>query len=235
MKLNIKDILYWMDTIRGSEDRDKTLESFWKGQVLSKVWLCERLKEVHKMQRIIDAKVLICGGWNGVMATLLFNSEISVSKILSIDIDEDCKKIAYEMNKEYEIKGRFKAETCDMLNFKNYNDYDIIINTVCEHMTQEDFNKWITLLPKNKTIICQSNNFSEGKGHINCKNSLTEFAESTDLEEIRPPVELKTQKYTRYMIIGCNSPNSQMVKTTIDDGNIRNTDPKALPKKGGFL
>lgn len=36
MKINIQDVLFWMDAIRDSDDRYRTLESFWKGQVNSK-------------------------------------------------------------------------------------------------------------------------------------------------------------------------------------------------------
>jgi hypothetical protein len=39
MKVDIQDVLFWMDAIRDSEDRYRTLESFWKGQVNSKIWL----------------------------------------------------------------------------------------------------------------------------------------------------------------------------------------------------
>jgi hypothetical protein len=45
MKVDIQDVLFWMDAIRNSEDRYRTLESFWKGQVNSKVWLVENLQE----------------------------------------------------------------------------------------------------------------------------------------------------------------------------------------------
>ena len=31
MKVELEDIKFWMDAIRNSEDRDRTLESFWGG------------------------------------------------------------------------------------------------------------------------------------------------------------------------------------------------------------
>ena len=31
MKIDIQDVLFWMDAIRNSDDRYRTLESFWKG------------------------------------------------------------------------------------------------------------------------------------------------------------------------------------------------------------
>ena len=48
MKVDIQDVLFWMDAIRNSENRYRTLESFWKGQVNSKLWLIEKMQE-HKV------------------------------------------------------------------------------------------------------------------------------------------------------------------------------------------
>ena len=41
MKVDIEDVLFWMDAIRNSKDRYRTLESFWKGPVRSKAWVAE--------------------------------------------------------------------------------------------------------------------------------------------------------------------------------------------------
>jgi hypothetical protein len=87
MKVDIEDVLFWMDAIRNSKDRSRVLESFWKGQIKSKVWLIEQIK------KYIDFagrhNIAIYGGWNGVLANLIFNSEIEVSHITSIDIDPE--------------------------------------------------------------------------------------------------------------------------------------------------
>ena len=32
-----------------------------------------------------------------------------------------------------------------MLDYNDYDNYNLIINTACEHMTQDDFNKWTCL------------------------------------------------------------------------------------------
>ena len=46
MKVDIEDVLFWMDAIRNSDDQYRTLESFWKGQVNSKVWLAKELYSI---------------------------------------------------------------------------------------------------------------------------------------------------------------------------------------------
>lgn len=198
LKINIQDVLFWMDAIRQSDDRYRTLESFWKGQINSKVWLIEQLK---KLPRAHSMNILICGGWYGVMATLLFNSDLRVHKITSMDIDSQCENTANTMNKQYEIAGRFRAVTQDMLTYKDYDSYDMIINTVCEHLTTEQYNAWLKLIPEDKIIVCQSNDFVIPE-HVNPVKDLNQFVSNSKLYPIVEPSELQTEKYKRFMIVG---------------------------------
>ena len=85
MKIDIQDIKFWMDAIRNSEDKDRTLETFWGGQIQSKLWLIETIAEKNKMIR--NAEIVIHGGWNGLLASMLFNSEIGIKKVVSVDVD----------------------------------------------------------------------------------------------------------------------------------------------------
>ena len=198
MKIEIKDVLFWMDAIRNSDDRYRTLESFWKGQINSKVWLIEHL-ERHYQNRPYN--ILLCGGWNGVLATLLFNSMMDITRIVSMDIDPKCEEIAYYMNKDYEMQGRFKAITSDMLAYEDYDKHNLIINTVCEHMTQEQYNEWIDKLPSNKRIVIQSNDYFSHKEHVNCKQTLEEFQKDCRIK-VDMAATMPTEKYNRFMIIG---------------------------------
>ena len=198
LKINIQDVLFWMDAIRQSDDRYRTLESFWKGQINSKVWLIEQLK---KLPRAHSMDILICGGWYGVMATLLFNSDLYVNRITSIDIDSKCENTANTMNKQYEIAGRFRAVTQDMMTYKDYGGYDMIINTVCEHLTTEQYNEWLNLIPKDKIIVLQSNDYVIPE-HVNPMKDLNQFVSQSKLYPIVEPSELQTEKYKRFMIVG---------------------------------
>ena len=198
LKINIQDVLFWMDAIRQSDDRYRTLESFWKGQINSKVWLIEQLK---KLPRVHSMDILICGGWYGVMATLLFNSDLYVNKITSIDVDNKCENTANTMNKQYEIAGRFRAVTQDMMTYKDYDRYDMIINTVCEHLTQEQYNEWLKLIPNDKIIVLQSNDYVIPE-HVNPMKDLNQFVAQSKLYPIVEPSELQTEKYKRFMIVG---------------------------------
>ena len=69
MKIDINDIAYWMDAIRDEENHQRyhMLESFWHGQLKSKVWLCE---ELAKVTHATTNKIVIFGGWHPIRAAL---------------------------------------------------------------------------------------------------------------------------------------------------------------------
>lgn len=196
MKVEIEDVLFWMDAIRNSEDRYRTLESFWKGQVRSKQWLVENLSN---FQSKYWKNIVIYGGWNGVLASLIFNSDINVYNVTSVDIDPICEEIANTINKRYEIDGRFRAVTADMCSI----DYkaDVVINTSCEHITQEQYEQWLDNQPDDALIVIQSNNYFELDEHIRCSTDLDDFMR---MSKVKPYWRgtFETPKYTRFMIIG---------------------------------
>lgn len=195
INLDTEHISFWMDAVRNCNNRDRILESFWKGQLRSKVWLIERLESFLSESVSID----IFGGWNGVLASLLFQSEINISKIRSIDIDPSCEDAANTINKLEEIAGRFLAVTEDMCESKSF--ADIVINTSCEHISQNQYHKWLSnVTNQNSLIIVQSNNY-EIPEHIRISNSLQEFESQSNLH-ILWSGELELPMYKRFMVIG---------------------------------
>tara|TARA_B100000900_G_scaffold416120_1_gene449242 strand:+ start:241 stop:849 length:609 start_codon:yes stop_codon:yes gene_type:complete len=198
MKIDIHDIKFWMDAIRNSEDKERTLESFWDGQIKSKLWLIEAL-EKHKSIR--NAECVIHGGWNGVLACMMFNSELGIKHITSIDIDPKCKEIASTMNKRYEMEGKFESVTADMCEYEYKREPYFVINTSCEHITQEQYEKWLDKVPSGAQIILQSNNYFELDEHVNCSKDLKEFEWKSKLN-VSEKAELELPKYKRFMLVG---------------------------------
>jgi hypothetical protein len=99
----------------------------------------------------------IHGGWVGVLASMLFQSDVPVLSIRSVDIDPSCEPIASNMNKMEEMVGKFRAVTADMCAIRS--DADVIINTSCEHITQDQYDFWLTGHPRNSLLVLQSNNY----------------------------------------------------------------------------
>lgn len=194
MKVDVEDVLFWMDAIRNSDDRYRTLESFWKGQVHSKLWLIEKMQE-YKLQ----GSIAVYGGWNGVLSNLLFNSDLCISDIESVDLDPTCKTIAETINMRYHMQGRFFATTADMCEYTT--DADVAINTSCEHLTQEQYDKWLSNIQPGTKVVLQSNNYFDLDEHIRCASNMEEFVRQSNVY-VAYVGEFETPKYTRYMIIG---------------------------------
>jgi len=194
MQIDTEHLHYWMQAIRQSPDTKRTLDAFWSGQIKSKEWLIENLELfVTKPSRIE-----IHGGWVGVLASMIFQSSIPVRYISSVDLDPSCEPVATMMNKIEEQAGKFRAITADMCSVPV--NGNVVINTSCEHITQEQYESWLSRLPKDCIIVLQSNDYAIPE-HVRIAKNLEEFKKQSHLTELWSG-SLKTQLYTRWMIIG---------------------------------
>jgi hypothetical protein len=194
MKIDTEHLHFWMNAIRESNNPMRTLDAFWSGQMKSKEWLIDNLEPfVTKPSRIE-----IHGGWVGVLASMIFQSKIPARYIASVDIDPLCQHVATMMNKIEEQDGKFKAITGDMCTVPVHGD--IIINTSCEHITQEQYNIWLGRMPINSLLVLQSNNYKIAE-HVRLAESVDDFAEQCKIKVLWQG-ELQLQLYKRFMIIG---------------------------------
>ncbi len=194
MLINTEHLHHWMQAIRQSPDPMRTMDAFWSGQLKSKEWLIKNLRPHVKKFVTVD----IHGGWVGVLASMLFQSDIPVLNIRSVDIDATCEPIAINMNKIEETIGKFRAVTADMCAIRS--DADVVINTSCEHITQDQYDLWLSGMPYNSLIVLQSNNYNIPE-HVRIANSLEEFKTQSNLNVLWAG-ELELPLYKRFMIIG---------------------------------
>jgi hypothetical protein len=194
MKIDTEHLHFWMNAIRQSNSPMRTLDAFWSGQMKSKEWLIDNLEPFVTK----PCRIEIHGGWVGVLASMIFQSKIPARYIASVDIDPLCEHVASMMNKIEEQDGRFKAITGDMCTVPVSGD--IIINTSCEHITQEQYDLWLSRIPAKSLIVLQSNNYKIPE-HVRTATSLKEFEEQSQLD-VKFSGMLKTQLYDRWMIIG---------------------------------
>lgn len=201
MYIELEDIAFWMDAIRDSDNPYGVLESFWKGQLKSKEWLINRLqRHISPSESAID--VVIHGGWNGILSSMLYNSNLGVNNVRSIDIDPTCEETASTINKRQEMLGIFKAVTSDMCLYEYEYIPHVVINTSTEHITQEQYELWLDNIPDTSLIVLQSNNYYDLPEHIRCFESVTTFAESSKLSTILETTTLQLPMYDRFLIIG---------------------------------
>ena len=202
MKIDLDHLHHWMQAIRQSPDPMRTLDAFWKGQLKSKEWLVNTLEyvinpSVNKNMNF-PLSIDVHGGWVGTLSSMLFQSAIPIKHIRSIDLDPSCEEIATTMNKEEEIQGRFCAVTADMCAIRS--DADVVINTSCEHITQDQYDLWLSGMPYNTLFVLQSNNYDIPE-HVRIATDLEEFKQQCQINVLWAG-ELQLPMYKRFMIIG---------------------------------
>jgi len=190
-------------------------DCFSRDQLLSKFWLID---ELNKLNLEEDLTMMILGGWIGSLSNFMFQfyrDPDKIKRIVSVDIDHRCEKIADLFNMDNLVNGwRFKAITGDMMTLdyhytsaivgdekiRFHADWNMLINTSCEHI--DDLPEWFKRIPKGKLMVVQSNNYFEHEQHVNSVPSLEAFEEQCDFEKILFKGTLPCQMYDRYMIIG---------------------------------
>lgn len=183
-----------------------------EGQIKSKRWL---ITELEKLALDLGV-VYLTPGWFGLLANFLDESNLTYSKIRSFDLEQKSVEISDLLNRNLLIDGwKFKASCKDIFDI-NYTEHfyntkkqnedcqvsdvpETIINTACEHI---DYSKWLELIPENKLVILQNNNFFECQEHSHCVENMEEFIEKCNLKEVYYSGSLKLQKYDRFMLIG---------------------------------
>lgn len=201
MYIDLEDIAFWMDAVRNSENHYGVLESFWKGQLRSKEWL---IKNLHTYIPTDGKKldIVIHGGWNGVLASLLFNSGIPINRIDNIDIDSETQGPASDICKRQEMEGRFFQVIQDMEYYVYSKTPNIVINTSTEHIAQDKYDRWLKNIPKDSLVVLQSNNYYDLPEHIRCYDTVENFAETCGLSTILKKDTLELPLYNRFLIIG---------------------------------
>jgi hypothetical protein len=102
------------------------------------------------------------------------------------------------MNKAEEMSGRFRAVTADMCAIRS--DADVVINTSCEHITQDQHDLWLSGMPHNSLLVLQSNNYHIDE-HVRTAESLDQFVKQSGID-VMWQGQLKLPLYTRWMLIG---------------------------------
>ena len=195
MQINTEHLHHWMRAIRQSPDPMRTMDAFWSGQLKSKEWLIDNLRPQIKNFVTVD----IHGGWVGVLASMMFQSSLPIKHIRSIDIDPTCESIATTMNQLELETGKFRAVTGDMCQIGS--TADIIINTSCEHITQEQYDAWLSLIPEDSLLVLQSNDYKIPE-HVRISQNIDDFKNQSNLKQILYAGELDLPLYKRFMIIG---------------------------------
>lgn len=213
--------IHWMTVIRNTKNsklRYDLLEAFWGSQIKSKGWMIEEIKNVYKANPELEKAGVACvfGGWHGLAAMYIIDNLPNIKKVYSIDKDEKCADQG-SMLTNYDPRIIFLTQDMTEIdeffyyNFKTtYKDREIqeitalIVNTSTEHITQEDFNTWISNIPEETLVCLQGNNFSDLDEHIRTAGDIDSFLEKNKMDKVLYSGELDCVQFTRFMEIGYN-------------------------------
>jgi hypothetical protein len=184
------------------------MNSINESQMSSKQWLVENIIKFLKPENLRDGPirdVIVLGGWYGITGMLLrqhLNHEV---KIWNIDSESLCEKYGYILQHGNPNLEHNYFITDDALSyyFDRTDAFQLIINTSCEHMEQDDIKLILNVKPKDTIVCFQSNNYHSVQSHINTHNSLEEFVDSLDLTRVWYAEKYSPNNdYERYMVIG---------------------------------
>lgn len=184
------------------------IDSFSDNQYLAKNRLIEILDDHDLIHE--DATIAIFGCWYG--SILVSELAPRVKKIMAFDIDSDAIKIGKNtFFPEYEnVRWYCQNVFDDFIN--EFEEVDVFINTSCEHMRpmiewghpEKYIDPWwdrcaIANLP---AFAFQSNNMFDIEGHVNCVNSIEEFAEQLPKHKTLHSEVISDTRGSRFLIVG---------------------------------
>jgi len=178
------------------------INSLNETQLKGKQWLVDTL--VPFLSK--DLKdIIILGSWYGLNGMLLRQKIDNDIKIWNVDSDPLCKKYGKMLqgnNSDYKHNYSIHDDALDHF-FTKTENYQLIINTSCEHMEPEDIKLIVGAKPKDTMICFQSNNYHSIQSHINTHVSIDSFVESLNLAVVLWKGEMQVNdECTRYMVIG---------------------------------
>ena len=176
----------------------RLLDSSTTSQMQSKLWIATELNKLNLKYK----KVALIGGWFAQYITPLLIENLNVDIVHNYDIDKDAQLISYKFNRRYKEKKQYQAFSNNVFIKPITENYDMIINTSCEHMFP--MRKFRELNPDlNSIYVLQSTNETKYDDHINCVESPEELTNQCMLEKVYfSGSKVLDNGMTRFMVIG---------------------------------
>lgn len=162
-------------------------DAFRINQMQGKAWL---LDNIHHVDR--NSKVLVIGSWLGFSSYCLYKQ--GFHNITETDPDSRLELMARYINKENKSFKHLNSDVNDI----DLSGYDLIINTSCEHISD---NTWFDKIQPETTVVLQSTNL-KCPDHVNTVDSLVHMKMKYPLNLSYADKLVFSPTFTRYMLIG---------------------------------
>lgn len=167
------------------------IESFRPNQIKCKSWLVEEIANTG----INYNNVLVLGSWNGLLLYELMAASCDVNHYTFVDINDDVhlhRDIYFDVNG---MDKNYVSMTCRVDEISDFADYDLIINTSCEHMEP--------IPPVHGPLYAlQSNDYKSIPEHTHCVKSAKQLQEQYGLDNDFYTGKKDMGHYNRFMVIG---------------------------------
>lgn len=182
------------------------MTAFSHGQAQSKLWLCEQLEPLVPE----NTQALILGSWYNLLGFMLLSRhpEKYIS-ITGIDKNPEAIDIADKLNNGWMIANDKKIKNIcndvNSLNSTDFSPYNLIINTSCEHMNVD----WYDRIVSDQLLCLQTCNLVTSDPNWNIINpspTMNDFKSKYPMSQIlfegMKVFDYGHLVYTRYMLIG---------------------------------
>jgi len=172
-------------------------------QEKSKRWLVENLNDFlsdTNKNKFID--IAIIGSWYGFLP-YIFKQDLKcklISEIRCYDVDDTAKKIARLILGDPD-RVNFMTRNIDDVDFSQQR-FNIIINTSCEHMNDNQLHNWLLKTRPKTTCVMQSTN-KFARDHCNTVENENELVDNFKEHFSKyKSFSYNFGEYSRFMIIG---------------------------------
>ena len=179
------------------------LHCFSPSQEKSKRWLVENLNDFSSdisKNKFID--IASIGSWYGFLPYIIKQDlEFKlISEIRCYDVDDTAKKIARLILGNPD-RVNFMTRNIDDVDFSQQR-FNIIINTSCEHMSDNQLHNWLLdTRPKTICVMQSTNKFA--RDHCNTVENINDFVNKfSEHFSKHECFTLDFNNYSRFMIIG---------------------------------
>jgi hypothetical protein len=162
-------------------------DAFRIHQMQGKAWLLDNIQHVDR-----NSKVLIIGSWLGFSSYCLYKE--GFRNITETDPDSRLELMARYVNKENKSFKHLNNDVNDL----DLSEYDVIINTSCEHISD---NSWFDKIKPETIVVLQSTNL-KCSDHVNTVDSLVHMKMKYPLNLSYADKLVFSPTFTRYMLIG---------------------------------
>ena len=165
----------------------KTLrDSLSTGQMKSKAVIIE----ICKAENIKSESAVFIGHWQSLLA-LMMKNENRLKKAIGVEKSDLWSDFSNYLNRDW------KSHNIAIENFDIPLETDLVINTSCEHMSDD----WFKKIPTGCRVLIQSTDFDHLE-HINKKDSLQDFEKSLVDIQIISRNETNCDIYRRFTVYG---------------------------------